>query len=99
MRASIEQSPKRPTLKHAAALGLSNRSVRKILYRDLHMHPYKMMNYFPGKESSGKKLADWFTADWFHQELIGSLLIFSKGMEGYKVFESIVQNYLFECPV
>ena len=43
VRASIQQSPKRSALKHAAALGLSDRSVRRILHRNLHMHPYKMM--------------------------------------------------------
>ncbi|PNF42023.1 hypothetical protein B7P43_G12304 [Cryptotermes secundus] len=43
VRASIQQSPKHSALKHAAALGLSDRSVRRILHRNLHMHPYKMM--------------------------------------------------------
>jgi hypothetical protein len=42
VRASIQQSPKRSALTHAAALGLCDRSVRRILHRDLHMHPYKM---------------------------------------------------------
>ncbi|GFW16003.1 DUF4817 domain-containing protein [Trichonephila clavipes] len=42
-RASIEQSPKHSALLHAAALGFSNWSVRRIVDRDLHMHPYKMM--------------------------------------------------------
>lgn len=43
VRASVQQSSKRSAFKHAAALGLSDRSVRKILYKDRHMHPYKMM--------------------------------------------------------
>ncbi|GJQ79706.1 hypothetical protein Trydic_g5853 [Trypoxylus dichotomus] len=37
------QSPKRLALKHTATLGLSDRSVKRILHRDLHMHPYKIM--------------------------------------------------------
>jgi hypothetical protein len=43
VRASIEQSPSRPARKHAAALGLSDRSLRRILHTDLKMHPYKMV--------------------------------------------------------
>lgn len=43
VRASIQQSPRRSAVKHAAALGLSDRSVIRILHRDLHMHPYKMI--------------------------------------------------------
>ena len=39
VRSSIEQSPKRS----AAALGISDRSVRRMLHRELGMHPYKMM--------------------------------------------------------
>lgn len=42
VRAAIQQSPRRSARKHATALRLSNRSVRRILHRDLHMHPYKI---------------------------------------------------------
>ncbi|GFW86380.1 DUF4817 domain-containing protein [Trichonephila clavipes] len=43
VRASIKQSPKRSARKYAAALELSDRGVRRILHRHLHIHPYKMM--------------------------------------------------------
>jgi len=43
VRASILKSPRRSALKHAAALRLSDRSVRRILHRDLRMHPYKIV--------------------------------------------------------
>lgn len=43
VRASIHQSPRRSAKKHAAALGISDRSVRRILHRDLKMHPYKIV--------------------------------------------------------
>lgn len=39
VRASILQSPQRSARKHASALGLSDRSVRRILHGDLHYHP------------------------------------------------------------
>ena len=39
----MEQSPRRPARKHPAALGISDRTVRRILNADLKMHPYKMM--------------------------------------------------------
>ncbi|KAG8329111.1 WD domain repeat-containing protein 55 [Homalodisca vitripennis] len=42
LRASMLRSPQRSARKHASVLGLSNRSVRKILHEDLHFHPYKM---------------------------------------------------------
>jgi len=41
--ASIEQSPRRSARKHAAALGISDRSVRRMLHQELGMHLYKMM--------------------------------------------------------
>jgi len=43
VRASIQQSPKRSARKHAMALGISSRSLRRILHTDLKLHPYKMM--------------------------------------------------------
>jgi len=41
VRALIQKSPRRSARKHAAALWLSDRNVRRILHRDLRMHPYK----------------------------------------------------------
>ena len=43
VRASIKQSPRRSARKHAAALGISDRSVRRMLHQELGMHPYKLM--------------------------------------------------------
>jgi len=40
--ALILKSPRRSARKHAAALRLSDRSVRRILHRDLRMHPYQI---------------------------------------------------------
>ena len=42
VRASILKSPRRSARKHAAALRLSDSSVRRIPHRDLRMHPYKI---------------------------------------------------------
>lgn len=42
VRAAVEASPRRPARKQAAALQMSDRSVRRILRYDLHFHPYKM---------------------------------------------------------
>lgn len=43
VRAAIIQSPRRSARRHAVALGISSRSLRRILHMDLHFHPYKMM--------------------------------------------------------
>lgn len=43
VRESIEQSPRRSARKHAVALGISDRSLRRILHEDLSFHPYKLM--------------------------------------------------------
>ena len=42
VRASVWRSPRRSARKHAAAFGLSDRSVRRILHYDLQYHPYKL---------------------------------------------------------
>ena len=42
VRASIQKSPRRSARRHAAAVRLSDRSVRRILHRDLRMLPYKI---------------------------------------------------------
>ena len=42
VRVSIQKSPRRSARKHAAAPRLSDRSMRRILHRDLRMHPYKI---------------------------------------------------------
>lgn len=43
VRQSVVQSPQRSARKHAAALRMSDRSVRRILHMDLYFHPYKMV--------------------------------------------------------
>ena len=43
VRASNQQSPKRSARKHAMPLGISGRSLRRILHADLKLHPYKIM--------------------------------------------------------
>jgi len=58
VRASIEQSPRRSARKHAAALGISDQTVRRILHTDLRMHPYKMM---VSQELSVKDWETWRT--------------------------------------
>lgn len=42
VRAAVENSPRRPARKQAAALNMSDRSVRRILRFDLNFHPYKL---------------------------------------------------------
>lgn len=42
VRASMLRSPRRSARKHASALGISDRSLRRILHNDLHFHPYKL---------------------------------------------------------
>lgn len=42
VRIAIERSPRRSARRHSIALGISNRTVRRILHRDLHFHPYKI---------------------------------------------------------
>ena len=41
VRLSVLQSPQRYARKHATAVGLSARSVRRILHEELNFHPYK----------------------------------------------------------
>jgi hypothetical protein len=43
VRASIQQSPRRSARRHAVALGMSDRSLRRILHFDLNFHPFKIM--------------------------------------------------------
>ena len=42
VRQSVLRSPRRSARKHASALGLSARSVRRILHEELKFHPYKL---------------------------------------------------------
>lgn len=43
VRVAVTRSPRRSAAKHAVALAISDRSVRRILHSDLKFHPYKMM--------------------------------------------------------
>jgi len=40
LRMAIVKSPRRSVRRHSAAIGLSNRSVQRILHKDLNFHPY-----------------------------------------------------------
>lgn len=42
VRQAVQTSPHRPMRRQAAALRMSDRSVRRILHMDLHYHPYKI---------------------------------------------------------
>ena len=42
VKISIERLPMPSASKHALALGISDRTVRRILHRDLNFHPYKV---------------------------------------------------------
>jgi len=41
-REAFERSPRRSTVRHTTTLGITSRSVRRILHNDLHYHPYKI---------------------------------------------------------
>jgi len=56
VRALILQSPRRFARKHASPIGLSNRSVWRILHDDLHYHPYKMAIVQEISERKGRAL-------------------------------------------
>jgi len=43
VKVSFLRSPRRSARKHASALGISDRSVRRILHDELHFHPYKLV--------------------------------------------------------
>ena len=43
VRTAVQQSPLRSARRHAVALGISDRSLRRILKFDLKFHPFKMM--------------------------------------------------------
>ena len=40
---AIAKSPRRSVRRHSTAIGLSDRSVRRILHKDLNFHPYKIV--------------------------------------------------------
>lgn len=42
VRVAIDRSPRRSARRHSVTLGISNRTVRRILHQDLHFHPYKI---------------------------------------------------------
>ena len=42
VRAAVARSPKRSARRHSAALNISDRSLRRILHKHLHYHPYKL---------------------------------------------------------
>jgi hypothetical protein len=40
--ATFQQSPTRSAQKHSHALGMSDRTLRRILHLDFHFHPYRV---------------------------------------------------------
>jgi hypothetical protein len=40
---ALQSSPTRSAHRHTVLLGISNRSIRRILRKDLHYHPYKIL--------------------------------------------------------
>ena len=42
VREAFDRSPRRSAVRHATTLGITPRSVQRILHNDLHYHPYKI---------------------------------------------------------
>jgi len=42
VREAFERSTRRSAVRHATTLGITPRSVQRILHNDLHYHPYKI---------------------------------------------------------
>lgn len=68
VRRSILRSPTRSARKHATALRLSNRTMRRILHQDLNLHSYKMLTV---QELSER---DWHSRIVACNEMIENLL-------------------------
>ena len=64
VRAPTEQSPRLSARKHAAALGISDRTVRRILHANLRMNPYKMI---VAQKSS---VTDWETHRTLSEDIL-----------------------------
>ncbi|KAJ4451621.1 hypothetical protein ANN_03090 [Periplaneta americana] len=62
IRVAMICSPKRSAHRHAISLGLSNISIRRILHKDLHMHPYKIQVVLTLKDAD-KFLNSWHVSD------------------------------------
>ena len=86
VRQSILRSPRRSARKHASALGLSARSVRRILHEELKFHPYKLVvaqelipRDFDAREAACRALLDLpddtlvFFSDEAHFHLSGAV--------------------------
>jgi len=87
VRSSMQQSPKRSARKHALALGISRRSLHRIIHDELHFHPYKMVvvqqlteRDYANRQTSCEQLIDTlpndalvFFSDEVHFDLSGSV--------------------------
>jgi hypothetical protein len=60
-------SPRRSARRHSVLLGISGRRVRRILHKDLNLHPYKMV---AEQETSDHHMTDHSTVE---ERLIGTL--------------------------
>ena len=65
VRESVLRLPRRSARKHAATLGISDRSLRRIIHRDVSFHPYKMAAVqklieqdWPARQNSCEALRD-----------------------------------------
>jgi hypothetical protein len=67
VRQSFIRSPRHSTRRHSLSLGISNRSMRRILRKDINFHPYKMEMV---QEFSDRDMANYSTVA---EHLIGIL--------------------------
>jgi len=67
VRASIEQSPRRSARKHASALGITDRSVRRMLHQELGMRPYKIMSAQELSERDWETHRSSYLFAWLHR--------------------------------
>uniref|UniRef100_A0A8C6WVP8 DUF4817 domain-containing protein n=1 Tax=Neogobius melanostomus TaxID=47308 RepID=A0A8C6WVP8_9GOBI len=90
VRRSLLQCPRRSARKHAIALGMSARSLRRIVHDELHFNPYKMIlaqqqlaesDYYVTRQRSCEELVDTlpkdalvFFSDEAHFHLSGSVI-------------------------
>jgi len=58
----VDISPQKSTRRRSQKLGMSDRTVRRILKKDLHMHPYKIQlvqGLKPADHGKRRTFAEW----------------------------------------
>ena len=100
VRMAIVKSPRRSVRRHSAAIGLSVRSVQRILHKDLNFHPYKIaiVQELSDRDMANRRISSEQLLEMLNDDGVINTVLTSDGIHLHLSDNVNKQNYRYWAP-